>query len=843
MANLPGPAGLAHEPEALAESIWRAPLVPAALAFTAGIVLDRLFTIPFLFSLLLGGGCIAAFLTTRLGGPARLGLVYLFLAGVALGLAYHHYRRDLYRDDDIGHLAGETPQPIRFRGVLDDEPKRMPGTPFQPLRSQPMPPTTVTVVSVTHLIEAGGRERPVSGRVRLRVTGEGRLLPDLHPGDEVEVRGRMVRLASRSNPGEFDQAAYWHERGIHAHVDARQGNAGIKPLAVGWPWSLQGWLGLIRGGAHDLLDRALEGRSTAGLARALLLGEGAPMSQEEWSKYIRTGVVHVLAISGQHLVVVACFLWAAARLFGVRQRHAALFIALVLLGYALVTGGRPPALRAAVGACMLCLGLVIGRPVVPANLFALAWLVVAVVAPGDISEGGCQLSFLSVAVLAYATGWLVSRDEDPLEQVIDQSRPAWLRRLRGLGRGMYESYAVCFIVWIAITPLAAFHYGTLAPAALLLGPPLTLLTSIALLAGFVLLAVAGWSSWLAFFPAWIVHHSLNACEVLVDLAEVYPMHVWIGSQPTWLVAIFCAALLAFLTQPPLRQRWRWAVPGGLGWLCLVLLLGAAPRLQQEEFRCTFLAVGHGGAIVMELPDGRTVLYDAGSLRGPDVAKGAIAPYLWARKIHRIDDVILSHADLDHFNGLAGLVERFAIGRVLTSPTFADKQNAAVNYTLDLLSRRGIPHEMISAGDELSASGVTLRALHPPSYFKEGTQNAQSVVLEVRHGEHALLLTGDLEAEGLSLFLRLPPRKVDVLMAPHHGSHRVDGSALVRWCRPRLVVSCQGPPRSMGKAEAMYRQAGVEFWTTQTQGAITVRSGPDGLVVETFRDGQRWRPGP
>src|SRR5262249_29786975 len=215
-----------------------------------------------------------ALVAFRIWRPSRPGLVYLALAWVGLGAAYHHYRRDLYRDDDIGHLTAETPQPVRLRGVLDEEPRRQPAQPPHPLRSQAQAASATTVVAVSHLIEAG-RERRVSGRVRLVVTGpDRRLLDGLHPGDEVEVRGRMVRLAPRAHPGEFDLAAYWHDRGVHALVTARQGNAGVKRLSVGWPLSLQGWLGVVRGQAHERLDGALEGRSTAGLARALLLGEG-----------------------------------------------------------------------------------------------------------------------------------------------------------------------------------------------------------------------------------------------------------------------------------------------------------------------------------------------------------------------------------------------------------------------------------------------------------------------------------------------------------------------------------------------------------------------------------------
>src|SRR5262245_28527209 len=351
MATLPGPAGLGHEPEAMAESIWRAPLVPVALAFTAGVALDRFAGVPFLFTLLLGAVSCAAFVVVRLSGAGRLGPVYLALAGVAFGAGYHHYRQALYPADDIGQLVRDEPRPVRLRGVLDEEPRRLPAAPHQPLRSQPSPASAASILRVTHVIE-GSTERPVSGRARLVVSGTAPpLLDGLHAGDEVEVRGRLVRLASRANPGEFDLSAYWHDRGVHALVNVRQGDPAVKLLRVAWAWSPSGWAGVVRGWGHDNLDRSLEGESVTALARALLLGEGAPMTGDDWGKYVRTGVVHVLAISGQHLVIVALFLWTLARLAGVRQRRAAVLVAIVLLAYALLTGGRPPALRSAVGAC------------------------------------------------------------------------------------------------------------------------------------------------------------------------------------------------------------------------------------------------------------------------------------------------------------------------------------------------------------------------------------------------------------------------------------------------------------------------------------------------------------
>src|SRR5262249_51348736 len=188
-----------------------------------------------------------------------------------------------------------------------------------------------------------GRWVAVSGRVRLQVRG---VLPELHTGDLLEVVGQLSAIAPPANPGEFDLGDYWLDQRIRARLVVREGR-GVTRLAPGWQSSPRAWPGVIRERGHEAIQRHLP-EQLHGVAGALLLGEGAPMTNEAWQKYVRTGVIHVLAISGQHLVVLGWFLWVGLGLLGVRQRPAVVFVAAVLLGYALLTGGRPPALRAAV---------------------------------------------------------------------------------------------------------------------------------------------------------------------------------------------------------------------------------------------------------------------------------------------------------------------------------------------------------------------------------------------------------------------------------------------------------------------------------------------------------------
>ena len=131
----------------------------------------------------------------------------------------------------------------------------------------------------------------------------------------------------------------------------------------------------------------------------------------------------------------------------------------------------------------------------------------------------------------------------------------------------------------------------------------------------------------------------------------------------------------------------------------------------------------------------------------------------------------------------------------------------------------------------------MEVLHPPAVGPAGNENTRSLVLLVRHAGHAILLTGDLEGPGQARVLDLPPPAVDVLMAPHHGSSAANRPDVAAWARPAVVVSCEGPPRGSRRPPEPYTDAGARFLGTWPHGAVTVRSRPGRLVVETFHTRQ------
>jgi competence protein ComEC len=201
-------------------------------------------------------------------------------------------------------------------------------------------------------------------------------------------------------------------------------------------------------------------------------------------------------------------------------------------------------------------------------------------------------------------------------------------------------------------------------------------------------------------------------------------------------------------------------------------------------------------------------------------------------------VFLSHAHLDHYDGLPALLDRFAVGQVTLTPTFREQEAPGVAVTLAAIARQGVPVRSVKARDRLSAGVVSIEVLHPPAEKVGDNEDERSLVLLVTYAGHSLLFTGDLREEGQRRLLSLPPVPVDVLQAPHHGSAAANTSALAQWARPKVVVPCQGPPRTTKDVEKPYRDVGARFLPTWSQGAVTVRIQETGMVVETYRTGAR-----
>ncbi len=811
--------------------IWHAPLAPIAVAFSIGILVDRHLEPNAWMGVGVGlVGLIAWFLATA--SPRFPRWVWLLIPLAGFGGSYHALRVRTVPVDDIRHFAGHEPLPVRLRGIVVQNLRIIPADELQSLRSFDRPARTVFDLRVLKIHRSSSSEwKSATGQVRVSVQGE---LDTLNIGNVVEIVGRLRLPEKPANPGERDFTLALRDQGISALVQVPTSEGIDIQEMFAWP----GWNGVLEGirqWGRATLQRFV-GEHHLGVAVALLLGDGAGLGTEGWQRYQRTGVVHVLAISGQHLVVLAMLLGFASSLVGVDRRTSVAGIAVFLLTYGIITGGRAAVMRAVWMVLASASAVWLRRPTDPTNLLALAWLGVAFVSPQEIVTPGCQLTFLAVASLFWRIRW--EPEIDPLDRLERQTDPWWQRLLRWAMEKARDAYGLNAWVWLWVTPLVAWHFHTVSLVALLVGPPIVLFSSLALVFGFLTLFVGAWFPPFGFLFGGLTTFSLAGCDMLVSFALTLPFHSSYVPDLHWLWLILFYLLVAVpLFIPNLRSlRIRVGLP--VACLMLALLTLLIPRLG-GEFRCAFLAVGHGNCTVLELPNGKVMLYDAGSLAGPELVRRSVAPYLWHRGIQRIDELFISHADLDHFNGIVALLERFPVAKINWTPTFAQRGSPGVEETLQAVEKRKIPTCVVQAGDAWSEGNVRLEVLHPPAVGPPGNENARSMVLRITVANLHVLLTGDLEGEGLTTLLKQPARKADLLLAPHHGSVKSNVPTLARWTDPAIVVSSQAAPKSPSALDNVFAP-NAKVFTTWQSGTVTFSISGNDAWLETHLPPRRVR---
>lgn len=815
---------------------WRyQPLVAVAVAWALGITLAAACGGPswIWWSAPVVAGLVWCWIGER--RPVFAGVLVL-AAVVGLGGLWHQRAWRDFSADDLGRFSRREGRPAAVEVTIEGAPVVYATPEFDPLRAFSPGPRTRLLARAARLRD-GDRWRPVAGRVQVDVDGE---LLGLAPGDRLRVFGRLSTPPRRLNPGSLDPRALARDDRRLCRLDVEL-PAAIERLAAGGLTNGRAALARLRSAAGDALWRALD-RPRAGLAAALLLGLREELDESQTEAFFRTGTVHVLAISGMHLGLLVASLWWILRFEVLPERMGLAVIALVAAGYALLTDAEPPVVRAAVGTLVVCGARWLRRPVGGFQLLALAALVVLVAQPRELFRAGTQLSFLCVATLLVAARVAPRRPPaDPLDELIRRTRP-WPRRalrwaLAQLGRGLYYSTAV----WLATLPLVAERFHQVAPVAILLNLLVWLPVAGAMSCGFVVLTCGWLVPPLGQVAAAGCDFSLGVLESLVSAGSTWPGAGWWVPGPGPLGALLGYGLLAGWAVTRNHPRGRRACAVGFGLVVLSCWWPARGWQRESGLTVTALAVGHGSANVLELPGGRTVLYDAGQLGSPVGCARTVSGYLWSRGITHLDAVVVSHADVDHFSGLPRLLERFAIGEVLVPAPF-EFTSASTRALGEALARHGVPLRRLSVGEKLALDAlVTLEVLHPPrAGVPDASDNAQSLVLGVAAPGGRALLTGDLEPPGTELLLARPPWRSDLLVAPHHGSPRSNPPGLAAWCRPRYVVISGGFTPEVAQVRGGYEAAGMRVLHTSADGAIRFRASPGGQRCEHF-DGANWVP--
>ncbi len=803
----------------------RSPAVPVALAFALGILADHLSEPDLRLWLALCGCSLALWgicLARRLSAAAA---ICLLAAVLGAGAGWHHWRWSIVNADNIIRFADENPQPAHLIGRLVDQPWIVPRKKHDLPASIPQFDRTLATLECRELI-SGNNVQPVSGRVRLDISGH---LTQGAVGDEVEVVGLLSRPAGPSNPGSFDFRRYLRSDGLMASLHCGEPED-VRVLHPGEN-RLRRWQGRLRARAEQMLQQNLSER-TAPVGVALLLGTRTAIPEELRIAFAESGTMHILAISGSNVGILAGLLWVVAHLAGLGRKGSVCLILAGIVGYSFVADAQPPVMRAVLMIVALLAGLPWHREGSMVNGLALAALGVLAWNPSHLFDVGAQLSFLAVAALIWAPTWSRSVREfaSPApESAIELERPLLTKWLSAGRRALVTVHVTIAAVWLFTLPLTIARFHLVSPIGFFVNVVLAPLVVVILWCGYGLLLVGLVAPALAAPFAFGFDASLRLMLWLIErAAAISGGHVYLpGPSDGWLAGFYaCLAAVAF-GLPEGRLRW-WGWRGMLIWIVGGLSLSLWPH-RADELRCTFLSVGHGLAVVVELPAGRTLVYDAGQMQDGARAMQTVQSALWQRGVRSVDALVISHADVDHFNGVPGLARTLSIGGVLVHESFLDFRQPGVEMTCELLTQRGVPIKLIRAGDHVNLDpDVRLTVLHPPSNDRLPTDNANSLVLEIEYAGRRILLTGDLERDGLEYVIRQSPRHADILLAPHHGRVVANPHRLAAWATPDWVIVSDGRQDNSDRLRDVYGSS-ARVLSTQRSGAITFTIDQRGAV--------------
>jgi competence protein ComEC len=651
-------------------------------------------------------------------------------------------------------------------------------------------------------------------------------VPAIHPGERWYLTVRLKRPHGTVNPGGFDLEAWLLQQGLRAtgyvHPDgfnARSGEFAGRP---------GDYVQRARERIRQRILAALPGKPYAGVVVALAIGDQRAIPEPQWTVFNRTGIAHLVSISGLHVTVFAAFAGGVAYALARRAtrltvhlpaRKIAAIVGVVAAGsYVLLAGAEVPAVRTFAMLAIAAFGLWWGRPGTAGIVWLWALAGVLLWDPWAPLTPGFWLSFGAVGLLLYAA---VGR--------LGGSAPRG-RRARILD-ALREGAGAQWVVTLGLVPmtLALFQQVSLvSPIANAVAIPVVTL-------GVVPLALTG----IAIPFAWLFQVAHEVLALLMRLLEALaglPDATWQQHAPLpWTVAAGIAGAL-WLVAPR-------GVPGrawGLLWL-LPLFLVRPESPPPGAFRLTVLDVGQGLAAVIET-NHFTLVYDAGPRfnETSDAGGRIVAPFLRAAGLRRADGLIVSHADLDHSGGVLSLMRATPIGWFASSLP-------ADHPIVVRASAQGIALACL-AGQRWTWDDVRFTVLHPTraEYDDERAKtNDRSCVVRIDSAYGSALLTGDLEAKSEALLLRtnaaaLP---VDVLVVPHHGSRTSSTPAFVAAASPKIAIFACGYRNRFGHPRAdilgRYEAASARTARTDLGGAVTVTFAPGApLAPHLARDERR-----
>ncbi|MBS1186119.1 MAG: internalization-related competence protein ComEC/Rec2 [Burkholderiaceae bacterium] len=655
-------------------------------------------------------------------------------------------------------------------------------------------------------------------------------VPEVRPGERWRLTARLKRPHGNANPYGFDYEAWLLGQNLRATGYVRANDKVLQPnqRLDAFVFGVGNTIERTRGWLRDRIVAALPDKPYAAVIVALVVGDQRGIGQSDWAVFNRTGISHLISISGLHITMLAGMvagltmaLWrrsfftrAQLPLLLPAQKAAALAGALTALIYVALAGFGVPAQRTLYMLTVVALALWFGRITQVSQVLAIALGVTVLFDPWAVLWPGFWLSFGAVAVILYAS---VGRATRPEGDDLPRSR-RWLAELRAAARTQYA-------VTLGLVPLTMLLFGQMSlisPLANAVAIPLVslIVTPLALLGSVLPAPLSGWLLSGA-------HALIDWLAVVLGWMSRFEFAVWSAPLPSaWVFGFALAGTIWMLAPRGWPVRW-------LGVPCwLPLLLGAPTQPLPGEMRVVAFDVGQGSALLVETHAHR-LLVDAGPAYSPESDGGnrVILPYMKGRGINALDMMLITHADSDHAGGALSVLKETAVGEVLSSiPDSHEIARAARKFS------------RCEAGQSWVWDGVRFEVLQPEAASYASTKwksNDRSCVLKITAGTHSMLLPGDIGwvQEDELLGSQGSRLRSTVLLASHHGGSKTSTLPFVQAVQPQWVLFQSGYRNRYGhpKPEVLQRveAVGARRLRTDESGAITLDFGQT-LRIDAYR---------
>ncbi|MGQ3684634.1 MAG: DNA internalization-related competence protein ComEC/Rec2 [Candidatus Loosdrechtia sp.] len=829
------------------------PIVVITLLFVCGIYLGYLTDIPLSVTLVIAFFfwvfclfCLCLHKFTALLIPC----LSVFL--ITTSMAYYDYRTESIPANHIEYLLTTDKSLQRITGIIVKPPvvldENILKNRLLRLQSEQMPGRFSYKISFTvraEKIETVSGWKDISGYIKVNlypskdeILMADNILPILRElvyGQRVELFGRAFLPRTPGNPGEFDYKSYLRRqmppvRCLMTVVNTHN----IKPKGIYGNHWIYSSVYALKNYLNNTIYTYTFSRS-APLISSMLLGNRVDLPGEVIDNFMKTGIMHFIAISGLHVGIVIFTIFLPLRLLPLNQTAAIGIILVIIVLYALLTGLNPPVLRAGMMAIVFFCSFLIRRQWdITSGIFT-AMFFILLRNPSDLFNIGFQLSVLATMGIVYGSSKIegtlfkTAIFVDTLQVKAERGRFFFLKKY--LRKSLCVSLAAC----LATLPLTSYYFHIVTPLVPVVNILVFPLFWAIIVCGIMLLTLGIICPPFAAFFAWLASIADIALGSLVSLLVSIPYSYFYvtGPSPPEIIVYYGFFLLllsyTYLSLDPGR-----IIIWGLLSANIFVFAGIV-KAPGNSLTVTCLDAGHGAAIFIQFPNGKNILYDAGSWHSNNVGRYSIAPFLWSRNIKLIDLVILSHEHEDHWNGLPAIAERFTIKSVYSQPhLFASKAGQRI---LSLLNKQRIPAATISYGEMVTGfEPAVVKILNPLPFASDFTRtNDNSCVLKIEYLGYSIILCADIEERGIELILsRFPEIKSDILQIPHHGSSIRNLKKFIDVVQPAYSFINTSDSIVSSNTLDLLENRCIMTLMTHKEGAITFTLDKNGIHYSSFR---------